>query len=153
MTKRLYRGALLGALIASFTLVGALASAAPGDKPAPKPAPKPEAVPCSATLEVGKKYHWVTYENGQPQASGYVLFTAKKFGKWHKVEHVTDKPRAKQGFWGFFDERMVSFKSKAAGERWTAWMKVCEGAKINGNVYKGGSVVRQFTIVTDKVRN
>jgi hypothetical protein len=139
--------ALIGGLIAAFTLA---------QEPAPTraaPADKPEKEPCSANLEVGKKYHWVTYVNGQPQKSGYVQFTPKKHGKWHKVVFVTDRPKSKKTYWGFFNDRMVSFKNKQAGERWTAWMKVCEGAKIRGNVYRGKQKLRQFDIVTDKVRD
>ncbi len=62
-------------------------------------------------------------------------------------------PKSKKTYWGFFNDRMVSFKNKQVGERCPAWMKVCEGAKIRGNVYRGKQKLRQFDIVTDKVRD
>ena len=112
-----------------------------------------EKAACTASVEVGKKYHWVSYVGGKPDKSGYIKFTNKKFGKWSKVRHLTDRPKSKKWFWGFFDQTKITFKNKAVGERWTAWMKYCDGARIKGNVYKGGKIVYQFEIDTSKTRD
>lgn len=131
----------LGAVFAPALSLAPVASAAPGQ------------AACTAQLQIGKKYHLTTYRAGAIHMAGYVQFTAKHFGKWHKVRVVTDHPKTKRWFWGYFDQHRVTFKKKSPAERWTAWMKYCKGALIEGQVFKGGKApALTFTLDTSRVR-
>jgi hypothetical protein len=121
------------------------ASAAPG-----KPAADDE--PCSATIEDGKKYHWYTHQGSTNLKSGYIMFTSKRYGRWSKVVHLTDKPKNKGTFWGYHGTASLTIKSNSLGQRWTAYKKYCKGSKIMGSVFKGGKKVHSFTVDTSRVR-
>jgi hypothetical protein len=112
-----------------------------------------EKAACTATIETGKKYHWVTFQNGAPYKSGYVLFTDTKSGDWTKVVHFTDDSKAKLTFWGTYDSTRVRFKNTTLGEYWTAWMKYCEGPKLQGNITKDDKIIHAFHIDTSRVRD
>ncbi|MDY0002332.1 MAG: hypothetical protein RBU30_13635 [Polyangia bacterium] len=111
-----------------------------------------EKAACTANIEAGKKYHWVTYQNGTVHESGWVMYTDKVSGGWTKVFLFNDKTKAKDVYWGIKDENRVNFKNVAKKERWTAWMKMCEGAKLRGNVYQNDKMVYMFDINTSHVR-
>jgi hypothetical protein len=108
---------------------------------------------CTATIETGKKYHWVTYQNGTVHESGYVMYTDKVSGGWTKVVVLNDNTKTKVDYWGIKDENRVNFKNVAKKERWTAWMKMCEGPKLKGNIYQDDKMVYTFDIDTSRVRD
>lgn len=121
--------------------------------PAPAPAPGPAGdEACTATIEDGKKYHWFTHQGGTNLQSGYILFTSKRYGRWTKVVHFTDKPKQKGTFWGYHGTASLTIKSKGMGQRWTAYKKYCKGTKIMGSVFKEGKKIHSFTVDTSRVR-
>jgi hypothetical protein len=119
--------------------------------PAPAQAPA-EAEPCSANIEDGKRYHWYTHKGSTNIKSGYIMFTSKRYGRWAKVVHLTDKPKKKLTFWGYHRGAALTIKSTGLGERWTAYKKYCKGTKIMGSVFKGGKKIHSFTVDTSRVR-
>jgi len=129
----------IGAFLTLLTVAGPLAWA--------------EKAACTATIEAGKKYHWVTYQNGTVAKSGYVLYTDKVSGGWTKIILFTDETKAKVEYWGIKDETRVNFKNVGLKERWTAWMKMCDGPKLVGNVYQDDKMVYTFHIDTSRVRD
>lgn len=141
---------IVGVCVLSL-MVAEAASAAP--KPAPKPAPAPTGdEACTASLEDGKKYHWYTHKGSTNLKSGYIQFTSKRYGRWSKVVHFTDKPKQKGTFWGYHSGADLTIKSNSLGQRWTAYKKYCKGAKIVGSVFKGGKKIHSFTVDTSRVR-
>ncbi len=113
----------------------------------------PDGEACSATIEDGKKYHWYTHKGNANIESGYIQFTSKRYGRWTKVVHLTDKPKKKRTFWGYHTGASLTIKSSGLSQRWTAYKKYCNGTKIVGSVFKGGKKIHSFTVDTSRVRD
>ena len=116
-------------------------------------APAPETEPCTAEIQDGVKYHWYTHSGNTTLKSGYMVFTKKRYGRWTKVIHFTDKTNVKRTFWGYHRKASLTIKSGALKQRWTGYKKYCKGSKIAGTVFnKQGKMLRSFTLDTSRTR-